>query len=258
MSPLSQITPLILTCNETANLARTLGRLQWAHDILLIDSFSTDDTLEIARSFPQTRVLQRRFDSFAHQTNFGLQHIRTPWVLSLDADYLVSEPLIAELGRVPLNGNAAGYQACFRYWILGKPLRTSLYPPRTVLFRREQATYVDEGHSHRVCVDGPVHRLSGWIDHDDRKSLDRWLLEQNRYAIKEAHYLLNTPRQLLNFRDQLRCGIFFAPFLVGAYTLFGKRLVLQGRRGWFYTFQRVLAETLLSLRLIERARRVEP
>ena len=83
-----EITPLILTFNEKENIARTMAGLSWAKEVLLIDSGSTDGTLEIARSaHPNVRIVTRFFDSFAGQCNFGLTRIVTPWVLSIDADY---------------------------------------------------------------------------------------------------------------------------------------------------------------------------
>jgi glycosyltransferase involved in cell wall biosynthesis len=258
MSPLSQITPLILTYNEMPNIGRSLARLTWAKEILIVDSGSTDGTRELAKTFPQTRVVHREFDSFARQCNFGLEQIRTSWVLSMDADYLVSQELTGEIARVELNGETAGYEVAFRYWVLGRPLRACLYPPRTVLFRRDAARYFDEGHSHRVRVEGPVRRISGWMEHDDRKPLERWLYEQNRYALAEARYLAQTPKELLDPRDRLRRRILFAPFLVGVYTLFGQGLIVNGWEGFYYAFQRALAETLLSLRLMEVTRMRKP
>ncbi|HJU92485.1 MAG TPA: glycosyltransferase, partial [Pyrinomonadaceae bacterium] len=98
-SMLDQITPLILTYNEAPNIARTLTGVSWAKDIVVVDSFSDDDTPEIARSFPQVRVIQRTFDSHRNQWEFGLRetNIATPWVLALDADYVLSDELIEEL-----------------------------------------------------------------------------------------------------------------------------------------------------------------
>ena len=87
---LSTVTPLILTFNEAPNLRRTLARVAWAREIVIVDSFSTDETMHIAQSFPQARILQRKFDTFADQCNFGLQQITTEWVLSLDADYVLT------------------------------------------------------------------------------------------------------------------------------------------------------------------------
>ena len=76
---LDQITPLVLTFNEEANIGRTLARLTWAPRVVVVDSHSTDRTLEIVRGFPNVEVVQRAFDTFASQWNFGLKSVRTAW-----------------------------------------------------------------------------------------------------------------------------------------------------------------------------------
>jgi hypothetical protein len=134
----------------------------------------------------------------------------------------------------------------------GRPLRSSLYPPRVVLYRKDRARYEDDGHGHRVHLSGRVEELAGVIFHDDRKPLARWFTEQWKYSYREAEKLLRTPVDRLNFPDRVRKKIVFAPGLVFLYTLFWKRLILDGRSGWLYVFQRTFAELLLSLRLIEQ------
>src|SRR5258708_7588126 len=81
---LDQITPLILTHNEAPNIGRTLAELSWASDIVVVDSFSDDETLEIVSRFPQVRVYQRQFDSHENQWNFGLREtgIDSEWLLA--------------------------------------------------------------------------------------------------------------------------------------------------------------------------------
>ena len=71
----SQITPLILTFNEAPNIERTLARLTWAARIVVVDSFSTDETQAICQRFPQVDFIPRTFESFAAQCNFGLSQI---------------------------------------------------------------------------------------------------------------------------------------------------------------------------------------
>src|SRR6185369_1762222 len=95
---LDQITPLILTYNEAPNIPRSLEALSWAKDIVVVDSFSDDNTVELAKSFPQVRLFQRAFDSHRNQWEFGLKEtgISTPWVLALDADYVLSDELVAD------------------------------------------------------------------------------------------------------------------------------------------------------------------
>ena len=248
---LEQITPLILTFNEAPNIARVLEKLSWAKRIVVVDSFSTDETEATCRKFPQVEFIQRKFESFADQCNFGLTQVRTPWVLSLDADYILSDELVAELRGLKPEAACDGYAARFVYCVGGQPLRSTLYPPRTVLYRKDKARYRNEGHGHRVEIPGAVGALKGRILHDDRKPLDRWFAEQLKYSAKEAHYLLDTPRGKLNRADRLRRKIIFAPFAVLFYTLILRGLILDGWAGWFYVLQRTLAEMLLSLRLLE-------
>src|ERR1043166_10204756 len=87
---LDQITPLILTYNEAPNIARALAGLSWAKEIVLVDSFSDDETVAIAKSFANVRVLQRVFDNHRNQWEFGLKETRirggrgggvVPWCL---------------------------------------------------------------------------------------------------------------------------------------------------------------------------------
>lgn len=91
------ITPLILTYNEEPNIDRTLSKLTWAREIIVIDSFSTDKTLEILKSYPNVKFYQRKFDTHAQQWNYGLEQINSQWVLSMDADYSITEKLLSEI-----------------------------------------------------------------------------------------------------------------------------------------------------------------
>jgi hypothetical protein len=125
------------------------------------------------------------------------------------------------------------------------------------LYRRRLAQYRDEGHGHRVIVDGKIEKLNGKIDHDDRKPFSYWLQSQDRYSKIEARHLLSTPLPQLSFQDRLRRKIFFAPAVMFLYLLFARGLVLDGWRGWFYVCQRTIAEILLSLRLLIRRERLE-
>ena len=253
------ITPLILTFNESENIGRTMAALRWARRIMVVDSFSRDETVAIAKaSHPNVVVLQRQFDTHATQWNFGVDQITTPWVLSLDADYELSPELIDELHQLQPPNDVAGYKAQFEYRIFGRPLRSSVYPAHTVLFRRDRGNYHDEGHTQKLKIKGKVVPLSGKIYHDDRKSLSRWLRSQDRYAIIEAQHLLSTPRAQLRVQDRMRRKIFFAAPTMFLYLLFARGLVLDGWRGWFYVCQRTFAEILLSLRLLIGRERLDP
>jgi glycosyltransferase involved in cell wall biosynthesis len=99
---LDQITPVLLTYNEEQNIRRTLSHLAWAKDIVVVDSGSTDGTLAALAHFPNVRVFNRRFDTHGKQWRYATEetNIGTDWLLRLDADYQVSDALIAELARL--------------------------------------------------------------------------------------------------------------------------------------------------------------
>jgi glycosyltransferase involved in cell wall biosynthesis len=249
---LDQITPLIITYNEAPNIARTVGKLSWAKRIVVIDSGSTDETLDMLRRFPQVDVIGHPFSDFASQCNFGLTQVATPWALSLDADYELSNALVEELAGLRAPDGIAGYRARFVYRIYGRALRGTLYPPRVVLYRRDKARYRNEGHGHRIAIDGEVLPLAGVIYHDDRKPLARWFDSQQRYARIEARYLIETPSAQLTRSDRIRRLGWLAPIGVLFYTLFVKGCILDGWPGWYYALQRLCAETLIALEIAHR------
>ena len=250
---LDQITPLILTYNEAPNLERTMQQLSWAKDIVVVDSFSDDETTRIASSLPQTRICQRTFDSHRAQWSFGLTEtgIKTPWVLAMDADYVLTDELIAELQALKPEASVNGYWANFVYCLNGKRLRSGIYPSVAVLYRRASAEYLQDGHTHRVRIDGNVGQLRSRIIHDDRKPLSRWLRSQVSYAELEARKLLACRTEALGFNDRLRRWIVIAPSAVLFYCLIIRGGVLDGWAGLFYALQRALAELMLALYLIE-------
>jgi glycosyltransferase involved in cell wall biosynthesis len=254
---LEDITPVILTFDEEPNIERTLAQLSWAGDVVIVDSLSTDRTLEIAGSFPGVRIFQRAFDTHAEQWNFAIEKtgIKTRWILALDADYVLTPDFIDELRNLTDVRSNVGYSASFRYCIQGIELRGSLYPPATVLFRRGGAHYVQDGHTQRLKVSGTVEALKAKINLDDRKSLSRWLWAQDRYMRLECEHIAHTPWSKLTTPDKIRRFPLIAPFIVFLVCYLGKGGFLDGKAGLYYAFQRLLAETLLALRLIEVSKR---
>lgn len=249
--PIQDIAAVILTLNEAPNIGRVLAKLKFATDIVVIDSGSTDQTLSIVGGFPRTRVLNRTFTTHAEQWNFGLDQVRSEWVLALDADFVLSDALIDEIALLTPAPDVAGYRAQFVYCIDGKPLRGAVYPPVTVLFRRTHAKYEQEGHTQRVRMAGRILNLNNPLYHDDRKSLRRWFDAQCRYMRLEADMLVNTQFSDLKIQDCARKLIVIAPLAMFLYCMFVKGNILDGRAGLFYALQRSIAEGILSLYLLQ-------
>ncbi|HEY1582793.1 MAG TPA: glycosyltransferase family 2 protein [Chthoniobacterales bacterium] len=228
------ITPLILTFNEEPNIGRVLSTLKWAQRIVILDSGSSDGTLTTATSFPNVEAFRRDFDSHENQWNYGMGLVETEWALTLDADYILSMELFDELRTLSPTKDIHGYSARFRYCIKGCRLRTSVYPPRAVLVRKTAGSYVNEGHTQMWRSAGRIEQLVGFIDHDDRKSLSRWIQSQDRYMQIEARHLLAETATSLSAQDRLRKKVYFAPLVMPLYLLFGRGLILDGWPGLYY------------------------
>ncbi|WCT13839.1 glycosyltransferase family 2 protein [Mucilaginibacter jinjuensis] len=244
---------LILTKNEEPNIKRVLDKLTWIDHILVIDSYSDDQTISILKSYPNVQIEYRKFDTFAQQCNFGLGLINSEWVLSLDADYVLTDEFIEETKQfVATDTNKVAYNTRFEFLIYGKKLLSNNTTPRPVLFKKQHGSYFDDGHAHRLEIQGEIGDYKGKILHDDRKSLSRWLSNQDGYSIRECDKLLNLDTNGGNsLINRFRRTKVLAPFFVFFYCLFVKGLIFNGWAGWYYTLQRTMVEMLFALRLME-------
>ena len=251
-----RIVPLILTYNEEPNIARVLSKLDWARSVVVIDSYSNDRTKTIAKHFSNVCFHQRTFDRHSNQWNMGLECAARlgEWVLALDADYVLSDGLIDELGSLAPNDGVAGYKARFVYCIDGIPLRASLYPPHTVLYRARLARYVQDGHTQRLVLEEPVQSLVHPIFHDDRKSWHRWYANQRGYACREAEKLEECAWHALPISGKMRRVPLLSMLVSPAYLLVVKGLWRDGVKGWKYVWQRLVAEWLIQKSLWTKAR----
>jgi len=247
----SVVQVLILTKNEEPNLRRVLERLTVFEKVLILDSFSTDATIEIANSFDNTVIVERAFDSFASQCNYGLTFIDSKWILSLDADYVLTEGFLEELKQFVFRTDKVAYLTKFNFLVFGKPLRKDNTTARPVLFQKAFGSYFNDGHAHRLAIEGEMGEFKSVILHDDRKSLSRWFSNQDGYSIKEANKILFNTGDPLPMSAKIRKTKILAPFIVFFYSLFIQGLILDGWRGWHYTLQRTMVEIMFALRLIE-------
>ena len=96
------------------------------------------------------------------------EKIATEWVLSLDADYVLTSELISEIKSLQMQSEINSYSVKFKYCVFGKPLHGTLLPPRKILYNREKGVYQDDGHAHRVYVEGKIG--NSFFLHSSRRS----------------------------------------------------------------------------------------
>ena len=177
---------LVLARNEAHRIAACLERVAWADELLVVDDLSTDATFEISRRCGAS-VAQRRFDTFANQANFGLDRLSGDWVLSLDADELVSPELTASIQaalRQPSDYVGFTFKRC--NFFLGHRMRYGgWYHDAFHLFKRSAGRFVGDVH-YAPQVSGPIGHLVGDVEHYPFQSLEQFVERQNRYTTMEA------------------------------------------------------------------------
>lgn len=174
----------IITKNEEANLARTLGSVRWAGEIVIVDSGSTDRTAAIAREF-NAKFFVEEWKGFGTQKNSAIAKCTGDWVLALDADEEVSAELAEEI-RALLNGIPA-HEAYFlprRNFFLGRWIRHGgYYPdPKLRLFRRGTAEFEERAVHETIRPTGPAGQLRGDLLHHAYPTLDTYIEHMNRYS----------------------------------------------------------------------------
>jgi glycosyltransferase involved in cell wall biosynthesis len=192
----------IVTHNEEQNIARTLASVAWAGEIIVVDSHSTDRTVEIARSFG-AQVIQRDWPGFAAQKNFAIAQCTGEWVLSLDADEELSAELQHEMQDLLKSGHDVdAYYLKRRNLFLGRWMRHGgFYPDAKLrLFRRNAADpdrtprFIDRAVHEVIAFDGPTAMLAGDLIHHAYPTLSDYIAHMDRYSTLGAQVLLDSSR----------------------------------------------------------------
>ena len=182
---------LILTLNEEINLSACLDSVSWCNDVVVLDSYSSDSTIEIAKN-RGARVVQRRFDSFAGQRSYGLDTIdfKYPWVFHLDADERLTRELAQECHEAIVRDEHSGYYVPSKLVLRGKWLRRcATYPTYQMRFAKiGEVRFTQVGHGQRElgAERGLGYLREPYIHHGFSKGLEDWFEKHNRYSTDEA------------------------------------------------------------------------
>ena len=176
----------MIALNEAHNMEAVLANLRgWAQEVFLVDSYSTDGTVDIALK-QGVHVVQRAFRGFGDQWNFALRElpISAPWTMKLDPDERISRDLKREIEAATLANDFEGLELVRRLWFMSRPLpvRHSLVR----VWRTGKCTFTDVLVNEHPVVNGRIRRVAGDLEHHDSPDLHHWLEKQNRYTTAEA------------------------------------------------------------------------
>jgi glycosyltransferase involved in cell wall biosynthesis len=223
-----RLSVVIVTRNEEERIRACLESVAWADELIVVDAESEDKTASIARELTD-HVIVRPWPGYAAQKNYGLELARATWILSLDADEIVSPALRAEIERaIEHDGSADGYSVPRRNIFWGRWVRHGgLYPDRQVrLIRRGRGRFTERRVHESVQVDGEVRPLAGHLEHRSYRDVSDFLVRADRYAALAAEDLIARGCRVHAWDFVLRpLGRF-----VGMYVLEGG--FLDGARGF--------------------------
>jgi glycosyltransferase involved in cell wall biosynthesis len=241
---MTKISAIILTLNEEIHIADAIKSVSFADEIIVIDSYSTDRTLELAEKH-DVKLIQRVFDDFSSQKNYAIQQAKYDWVYVLDADERVTPALAQEiLLTVKSPRDFVGFYIYRTFYFFNKRIRFGGWQRDRVvsLFLKEYCKYVGVVHE-KIVTNGKLGFFKNKIEHFSYKSYDHYISKMNHYGalrgkqyfeegrkVSLFHILIKPPVRFvihyfirLGFLDGFT-GLFFAK--IQAYSVFVKYVKL--------------------------------
>ena len=236
---------IIITKNEAGQIRECLESIQWADEIVILDSGSTDGTVDICREYTD-KVFETDWPGFGPQKNRALEKAAGDWVLSVDADERVSLELRLEIEQALTSEQYQGYEIPRSSYYCGRRIRHSGWWPDYIvrLFRRDSARFSDSLVHEHVEVQGAAGRLRTPLIHYSFGSFEEVLDKVNRYSTYNAEMLLQAGkssgvlkaawRGLWTF---IKTYIFRAGFLDGRH---GFMLAVSNAEGTYYKYVKLI------------------
>lgn len=270
----NDLTAIVLTYNEEKHIERCIISLKnYVKNIILIDSFSSDKTIEIAKKY-KVKFYKRKFINQSKQINWGLKNIRfkTKWLLRIDADEYLTCDLKKKLTNCLQSANKQINSISFERKIkfLNKLLNYGATSPhKTLRVWRNGKGYCDKSLvDEQIITSGKSIHINGYLIDHNLKSLSWWLNKHKKYAIREANdYILKTKTPSLNlynlkikpftqknhkYKIYYKLPIILRPLIFFFYSYIIKLGFLTGWQGFiFYFFQTLWFRFMVDLNIIK-------
>jgi len=179
----NKLSAIIITKDEAQNITGCLGALKFANETIVVDTGSSDNTIDLARA-GGADVYQTDWQGFGHGKSFALKKATGEWVLSVDADEIITDDLAKEIKSAIEKDNYNGFEIPRRTNFLGKWIRHSGWYPDYVLrlFKKESGHFTDSTVHEKVIVDGPIGKLKNPLLHYSYPDMNRYLRKLETYT----------------------------------------------------------------------------
>ena len=249
----------IPTFNEELNIKKCLNKLRWVKKIFILDGKSTDKTIKIANKFKNTKVIKVKKNlDYVSKLNYLLKINKKKWVFILDADYVLSKGLINEVKKINFEDyekkNIFGFRIKIYNKIYNTIIKEDIYPKKILLFKNNNCYYKKIGHSEKLIIKSEILNLKNFLVHEnlnDFKKFSEWKNNQKKYSLKDSKKICETNILKLRPQDTTRR---FPPvnlILLFLYLVLIKKIFIYGKAGFYYLFQRLYYELLLSISIIK-------
>ncbi|WP_292938130.1 glycosyltransferase family 2 protein [Noviherbaspirillum sp.] len=236
---------ILITKNEEANIQACLDSVDFANEIIVVDSGSTDKTVDIARKAGAIVIQTPDWPGFGPQKSRALAAATGEWVLSIDADERITPELAAEIRKTIQNPAADAYDISRRSWYCGRFIEHAGWTPDYVtrLFRRGKARFSDNIVHERLIADGPVKRLNGLMLHYSFLDFSQVLQKVDSYSTLSARQAYANGRRatvldavLHGFWAFIRTYFLRLGLLDGAH---GLALAVSNAEGSYYRYLKI-------------------
>lgn len=260
----NELTVLILTHNEEENIPQCLDSvIGWADRIIIVDSGSTDSTLEIVSAY-DVELVHNNFVNFAKQRNFAIQLLDSSykgWVLFLDADEYLTKEIKSEIKIKTINSSYSGYFLNRKFYWGDTWIKRGYYPCHIIrLFRSGHGKCEDRSVNEHLIIEGDVGYIANEFIHKCNKPISHWLIKHIKRAELEANELESVHNKKIQarlFNSSVetkrwvrkniweKLPIFIRPFLLFFYRILLRGGIFDGRHALGYHFLQTLWFTML-------------
>jgi len=247
-----KISAAIITYNEEHNIARTLEKLTWCDEIVVVDSYSTDTTVAICESY-NAKVFFKKFDGYGEQKQFLVSKCNFDWILSIDADEVLTDELISEI-KTEFSKDTLPYEAYLlnrKHVYLGKVFKYGHLKntPILRLFNNKKALFSDRKVHETIIYSGKKGRFKNCFLHYTANSIEEINFKKNRYASLVSEEYLHKKKKI---------NLFYLPFKY-PFTFLKEYLIhlnfLNGYEGYVWSIYMAEYSVLKYLKLIDKKRK---